>query len=325
MFIASLPVLTIRVGYAQYLITQNYYCLFKQVHYVMPNTTWLRTYCTLVEVGHFTRTAERLHMTQSGVSQQVRKLEEQLGVELLVRRGKGFSLSDAGEQLYNEARDILYALSALEQRIGEDPPYKGLVRLMSPGSVGLKLYPHLLALQQQHQELIIDYRFAPNSDIEHAVADSKVDIGLMTSCSNLADVTCQAIATEPLLLVTPEDVMEPDWKTLMALGFIDHPDGSHHAGLLLSANYPEFQHYGQFQKKGFSNQISLILEPVSMGLGFTVLPAYAVEAFPKPGRIKVHSLAQPVSETLYLCLQRRKTLPKRVETVISEAKQLWSS
>ncbi|WP_227664755.1 LysR family transcriptional regulator [Marinobacter litoralis] len=34
----------------------------------MINTTWLRTFCTLVEVGHFTRTAERLHMTQSGVS-----------------------------------------------------------------------------------------------------------------------------------------------------------------------------------------------------------------------------------------------------------------
>lgn len=55
---------------------------------MMINTTWLRTFCTLAEVGHFTLTAERLHMTQSGVSQQVRKLEEQLNTELLVRQGK---------------------------------------------------------------------------------------------------------------------------------------------------------------------------------------------------------------------------------------------
>lgn len=48
----------------------------------MINTSWLRTFCTLVEVGHFTRTAERLHMTQSGVSQHIHKLEEQLGTEL---------------------------------------------------------------------------------------------------------------------------------------------------------------------------------------------------------------------------------------------------
>ena len=110
----------------------------------MINTTWLRSFCTLVEVGHFTRTAERLHMTQSGVSQHVRKLEEQLGTELLVRQGKQFSLSGAGQKLYAEAQDILLALSNLEQTVGEDPPYEGTVRLMSPGSVGLKLYPHLL-------------------------------------------------------------------------------------------------------------------------------------------------------------------------------------
>ena len=135
----------------------------------MINTTWLRTFCTLVEVGHFTRTAERLHMTQSGVSQQIRKLEEQLGAELLVRQGKQFSLSGAGERLYAEAQGILFALSNLEQTIAEDPPFEGSVRIMSPGSVGLKLYPHLLALQRKHPKLIIDYRFAPNPDVEKAI------------------------------------------------------------------------------------------------------------------------------------------------------------
>ena len=149
----------------------------------MINTVWLRTFCTLVEVGHFTRTAERLHMTQSGVSQHVRKLEEQLGTELLVREGKRFSLSGAGERLYNQAQDLLLALANLEQKVGEDPPYEGVVRVMSPGSVGLKLYPHLLALQSEHPQLIIDYRFAPNSDVERAIAASTVDIGFMTSKS----------------------------------------------------------------------------------------------------------------------------------------------
>jgi len=119
----------------------------------MINITWLRTFCTLAEVGHFTRTAERLYMTQSGVSQHISKLEEQLDTDLLIRQGKQFSLTNAGEQLYKEAGEILQRLSNLEQRIGKDPPYEGLVRLMSPGSVGLKLYPQLLTLQQQHPKL----------------------------------------------------------------------------------------------------------------------------------------------------------------------------
>ncbi|WP_369612510.1 LysR family transcriptional regulator [Marinobacter sp. RI1] len=287
----------------------------------MINTTWLRTFCTLVEVGHFTRTAERLHMTQSGVSQQIRKLEEQLGAELLVRQGKQFSLSGAGERLYAEAQGILFALSNLEQTIAEDPPFEGSVRIMSPGSVGLKLYPHLLALQGKHPKLIIDYRFAPNPDVEKAIAASGVDLGFMTSRSTLADVSCTPVAHEALLLVTPASIEEPEWDTLMNLGFIDHPDGSHHASLLLGANYPQFQHSNLFPKKGFSNQIGLILEPVSMGLGFTVLPAHAVEAFEKPGQIRVHPLANPVSETLYLCVPRHRALAARMKTVIAEAKR----
>tara|TARA_Y100001933_G_scaffold36541_1_gene31630 strand:+ start:957 stop:1826 length:870 start_codon:yes stop_codon:yes gene_type:complete len=287
----------------------------------MINTTWLRTFCTLVEVGHFTRTAERLHMTQSGVSQHISKLEEQLGAELLVRQGKQFSLSGAGERLYAEAQGILFALSNLEQTIAEDPPFEGSVRIMSPGSVGLKLYPHLLALQRKHPKLIIDYRFAPNPDVEKAIAGSSVDLGFMTSRSTLADVSCTPVAHEALLLVTPASIEEPDWDTLMNLGFIDHPDGSHHASLLLGANYPQFQHSNLFPKKGFSNQIGLILEPVSMGLGFTVLPAHAVEAFEKSGQIRVHPLANPVSETLYLCVPRHRALAARMKTVIAEAKR----
>lgn len=123
------------------------------------------------------------------------------------------------------------------------------------------------------------------------------------------------------MLITPATNTEPSWEALMALGFIDHPDGSHHANLLLSANYSEFQHCSQFPKKGFSNQIGLILEPVSEGLGFTVLPAHAVEAFHRPSQIKSHQLANPVSETLYLCVRRHKVLQKRLEAVITEAKR----
>ncbi|MEP3588404.1 MAG: LysR family transcriptional regulator [Marinobacter sp.] len=287
----------------------------------MINVHWLRSFCTLAEEGHFTRTAERLHMTQSGVSQHVRKLEEQLGVELLVRHGKQFSLSGAGERLYASAQGILLALSNLEQTVVEDPPYEGAVRIMSPGSVGLKLYPQVLALQQKHPKLVIDYRFAPNTDVEQAISESTVDIGFMTAKSTLAEVGCTPIAEESLLLVTPATTETPDWKTLMALGFIDHPDGSHHANLLLGANYNEFQHSSVFTRKGFSNQIGLILEPVSRGLGFTVLPAHAVEAFPRPDLIKVHQLARPVRETLYLCSLRHRPLQKRMETVIAEAKR----
>jgi LysR family transcriptional regulator, transcriptional activator of the cysJI operon len=287
----------------------------------MINPIWLRSFCTLVEVGHFTRTAERLHMTQSGVSQHVHKLEDQLGQPLLARQGKQFTLTDAGERLYRGARDILQSLTDLEQQVAADPAYEGVVRVMSPGSLGLKLYPQLLALQRQYPALVTEYRFAPNGDVEKAVARQDADIGFMTRRSSLEEVCCEAVAEEALVLVTPATVADPGWTQLLQLGFIGHPDGDHHAGLLLSANYPEFQHSSQFVKTGFSNQINLILEPVSMGLGFTVLPSHAVESFKKPQSVRTFRLSYPVSETLYLCTRRNKVLPNRVKTVIAEAKR----
>lgn len=287
----------------------------------MMNLVWLRSFCTLVEVGHFTRTAERLNMTQSGVSQHIRKLEQQLGTELLLREGKQFTLSEAGEKLYGKAKLALQQLEDLEQSVKQDPPYEGLVRIMSPGSIGLKLYPQLLALQHKHPKLVIDYRFAPNADIEQAIAESTADLGLVSSSPDLADVDSCAIAEEELLLVSPKTLSTPDWQSLMALGFIDHPDGAHHASLLLSANYPEFQHCQQLPRSGFCNQIGLILQPVSMGLGFTVLPAHAVAAFQPADSIRVHKLAQTVSETLFLCHRRNKALPQRMETVLTEVRR----
>jgi len=51
-------------------------------------------------------------------------------------------------------------------RIREDPAYEAWVRVMSPGSGGLKLYRHLLALQHQHPKLVIATGLAPNADVE---------------------------------------------------------------------------------------------------------------------------------------------------------------
>ena len=287
----------------------------------MINPVWLRSFCTLVDVGHFTRTAEKLHMTQSGVSQHVRKLEEQLGQALLVREGKGFTLTNIGSRLYKDGKAVILSLVDLEKRVGLDPSHEGIVKVASPGSIGLKLYPHFLALQKKNPKLIVEYRFAPNREVERLIAEHEVDMGFMTSLASSADVNLRAIAEEELLLITPSTVVEPSWEQLMALGFIDHPDGAYHAGQLLSVNFSQFQNSHQFKRSGFSNQINLILEPVSMGLGFTVLPRHAVGAFKNIASVNVHALEHTVTETLYVGTHANKFTANCVNTLIVEAEE----
>lgn len=287
----------------------------------MINPLWLRSFCTLVDIGHFTRTAERLFMTQSGVSQHIHKLEAQLDTPLLIRQGKQFTLTDAGKRLYDESLPILKALSELEQQVGNDPEFAGLVRIVSPGSMGLKLYKHLLALQQQYPQLIIDYRFAPNHEVERLISENKADLGFMTRPAAGQDVQIQPIAQEELLLVTSKHTPQVSWQTLQDLGFIDHPDGAHHVALLLSANFSQYQQGQTFRHSGFCNQISLILEPVALGLGFSVLPRHAVEAFSKLGELCIHQLDTKVYEPVYVATYRNKVLTNRVKTVLKAAEQ----
>ncbi|MBY6016331.1 LysR family transcriptional regulator [Ferrimonas balearica] len=281
----------------------------------MVNLDWLQTFCTLVETGHFTRTAEKLAMTQPGVSQQIRKLEQHFGQPLLLREGKSFSLTEAGDRVYHQAQRTLSQLDRLERSLQADSEVEGRCRLASPGSLGLRLYPGLLDLQVRHPGLQVEFAFAPNDSIEKQLAARQLDLGLITRPARLPELSSQSFADEPLYLVTPASVTQPDWATLEQLGYIDHPDGAHHAGLLLSANFSQFEQIDQLPRRGFSNQIGLILEPVARGLGFTVLPAYAVAAFAQPERILAHALDNPVSETVYLVKRRYQALPKRFSLI----------
>lgn len=283
----------------------------------MINQILLKTFCTLVNVGHFTKTAEKLFMTQSGVSQHIKKLEKQLDSQLLIREGKTFSLTAAGYQLHQKGLELLRSSDELEALIRQDEAYVGRVNIASPGSVGLKLYSHLLDLQQQHPELVIDYRFAPNKAIQQELADRTLDLALITESTNNSNLLSEKIAEEPLVLVTSNKVKSIDWKTLLELGFVSHPDAEHHTRQLLSKNFSAFEHVQQFRCKGFSNQISLILEPVSRGLGFTVLPLYAVKAFTPKNVIKIHKLKTSVSENLYLCVNRHSILTNRTKCIKS--------
>lgn len=76
----------------------------------------LRALVAVEEAGGFTRAAERLHLTQSAVSHQIRRLEEQVGRPLFTRTTRKLALTEDGEDFLRHARQILQAHAALAQR-----------------------------------------------------------------------------------------------------------------------------------------------------------------------------------------------------------------
>ena len=73
----------------------------------MLGTHQLNVFVTAVETLSFTKTAKRLHLTQSSVSQHIKALESQLGVELFLRQGRSLAVTDAGNVLLPMAREIV--------------------------------------------------------------------------------------------------------------------------------------------------------------------------------------------------------------------------
>jgi DNA-binding transcriptional LysR family regulator len=69
--------------------------------------------CTVAEVGHGVRAAERLHVAQPALSRQIANLEDELGLKLFDRVGRRLVLTNEGEQLLNDCRGLLNYARAL--------------------------------------------------------------------------------------------------------------------------------------------------------------------------------------------------------------------
>ena len=79
----------------------------------------LRSFVSVVDAGGFTRAGERVHRTQSTVSQQIRRLEEDLGQTLLNRNGKDVTLTEPGERLLSYARRLLALAEEARDVVGQ--------------------------------------------------------------------------------------------------------------------------------------------------------------------------------------------------------------
>ncbi|HEX2401688.1 MAG TPA: LysR family transcriptional regulator, partial [Mycobacterium sp.] len=77
----------------------------------------LRLVSAVAELGSLTRAGDRLHLTQSALSHQLRDIESRLGAALFLRVGKRLVLTPAGERLLATARDVLDRLDRTEQDI----------------------------------------------------------------------------------------------------------------------------------------------------------------------------------------------------------------
>lgn len=292
------------------------------------NPIWLNTFVTLIETGHFTHTAEKLFMTQPGVSQHLSKLEQACGHALIKRDKKSFEITEQGRLLYQYALNLADSEAALFEQLAFDDPHSGSCTLACSGSAALNLYPKLVALQRRYPALCIKVKAAPNQQIISEIKSGDIDQGIVTELPKNALLDAQLLGTEALCLVVPKsaDISQSTPHLLHQLGLISHPDALQYLALYLAHSHDEALRQLDINTipiVGAINQIGQILAPIAEGIGFTVIPKSALDNFPNAAKLTVLSPETSVYETLYLVKKKNRQLPARFTTVNAVIETAW--
>ncbi|MBU2899365.1 LysR family transcriptional regulator [Vibrio hepatarius] len=296
----------------------------------MLNPIWLNTFKTLIEVGHFTRTAETLHMTQPGVTQHISKLEHACGYPLLKRFNKQFELTLYGQKVYHYALDYFANEARLLQNLGQDEAFKGRCTIGCSGTLAWLLYSPLLDLQARYPDLSIELEATPNECIFEQIKQGTLDLGLVTKKPDSKYFSSQNIGAERLELVVPEctKMDSPLDNLLKDLGIIRHPDLAHYFQTYIAqSNHTQLNllNLDEIKTQSYINQIHQILEPITRGIGFTVVPSWCINLFNGRHKLKVIEIEKEVLEPIYLVSKLNTSLGKRYNQVIAVIEKTLSA
>lgn len=234
----------------------------------------LRAFVTAAKLGHVTRTAEALHLTQPAITAQIKALEEELGVALFDRRPGRISLTRAGEALLPDAEAVLTAAGHL---LGKARDLQGEVTgVLTLGTVAdpdtLRLGSLLGALVRTLPLLEIKTRNGPAEELREQVAAGLLQAAFYIGPSIPREVAGLPLQTMHYRIAGPArlrtQLLHAGWRDIAAMPWIGAP-AQHHVQTLLR---------DMFARQGLaphqvveSDEISLPHSLVRAGVGLSLL------------------------------------------------------
>ena len=166
----------------------------------------LRYFLAVAEAGSFSRAADRLGISQPSVSQQMRDLEAALRISLFQRRGKRILLTPRGLIFQEHARGLLRQLENLLDELSSEPQkLRGVLRLGIVPFLDVALAPQLLgAFAAKHPGIIITVQEISSSDIETALEEGRMDVGLGFLTRYSPNLRYERLCGDHFVLIVPE-------------------------------------------------------------------------------------------------------------------------
>jgi DNA-binding transcriptional LysR family regulator len=166
----------------------------------------LRYFVVVAEELHFRRAAERLHMSQPPLSQQIRQLEEEVGATLLLRNQRRVELTAAGQAFFIRAREILDAVEDAARQARR--VQRGEVGRLAVGFVGSAMYtfvPELLHAFRDHApDVTLRLHELGTSEQLRQLEDGRLDVGFVRVLRARPELKIETVVEEPVVAALPD-------------------------------------------------------------------------------------------------------------------------
>ena len=171
----------------------------------------LTYFMVIAEEGQITAAARRLHMAQPPLSQQMKALEEELGVQLLQREPRSVTLTDAGEILYRRARQIVTLTDSTRREIADFK--NGLRGTLSIGTVSSSgsviLRPALRQFHDSHRGIRFEIYDGNTFRVLDMLGKGLIEIGIVRTPFKQDAFDCTLLPEEPMVLAYADTLADP--------------------------------------------------------------------------------------------------------------------
>lgn len=275
----------------------------------------LRLFVQVVEEQSFTATARRLGISQPAVSNQIRVLEEKLGVELIYRKGKGLALTPEGELVFRHATRILAEWGELLHRLeGSSQEISGWVHIGASHIPGEYLLPFTLAgFRAKYPLVSFKIQVGDSSEMADKVLNQEVDFAVVGSAFDTEKLTSEFWLEDELILVVAAGHPLGRQSSIKIQDLAEYPmiireSGSGHRRALESSLNKYGLHLEDFQIALEMGSSEAIKNAVRAGLGYSFISRSALNSCLNKG-LETYAIEDfRILRGFYLLTRRNKEL-----------------
>lgn len=178
----------------------------------------LRYFVQVARAGSFNAAAGLLNIAQPALSRQIKKLEDELGVGLLLRHGKGVEVTEAGAKLLTEAEDLIDHFARTISLVkADDRSFAGNISLGVPPTSGMLIVPEIYKIfSQRWPDATLGIREGITSSLEEWLLDRRIDMAILHNPVPMAGIQLKPLLQEQMVLATAPN---PDFDSDSVIGF----------------------------------------------------------------------------------------------------------